>query len=106
MRMVYNESPERLKKENKEAMEGGKMSTANEIYENVKALPEPIMREVLDFVEFMRKKATSQTSEPVNQTATPSDWPEIIQDYLGEPDFPPFEAERSELSEPNEDPLS
>ena len=73
------------------------MSTANEIYENVKTLPEPIMREVLDFVEFMRKKATSRTSEPVNQATTPSEWPAIIQDYLGEPDFPRFEAGRSEL---------
>ena len=81
------------------------MSTANEIYETVKTLPEPIMQEVLDFVEFMRKKATSRTSEPVHQAATPFEWPEIIQNYLGEPDFPPFEAGRDELLEPNEDPL-
>lgn len=32
------------------------MSTADLVYEQVKALPEPLAREVLDFVRFLRDR--------------------------------------------------
>jgi hypothetical protein len=32
------------------------MNTAEKIYEQVKALPEPVAREILDFVEFIGMK--------------------------------------------------
>jgi len=32
------------------------MSIAEQIYEQVKALPEPLVREVLDFVSFLRER--------------------------------------------------
>jgi hypothetical protein len=32
------------------------MSIADQIYEQVKALPEPLVREVLDFVAFLRER--------------------------------------------------
>ena len=37
------------------------MSTADAIYKAVKPLPEPLAREVLDFVEFVRTR--SQTAD-------------------------------------------
>jgi hypothetical protein len=33
------------------------MSLADQVYEQVKALPEPLAREVLDFVNFVRERA-------------------------------------------------
>ncbi|MDF9391323.1 MULTISPECIES: DUF2281 domain-containing protein [Methylococcus] len=33
------------------------MSTAEQVYEQVKALPEPLAREVLDFVGYLAMKA-------------------------------------------------
>jgi hypothetical protein len=35
------------------------MSIADQIYEQVKALPEPLAREVLDFVAFLRERRDS-----------------------------------------------
>jgi len=32
------------------------MTTADKVYEQVKALPEPLAREVLDFVAFLRER--------------------------------------------------
>jgi len=32
------------------------MNTAEKIYEHVKALPEPVVQEILDFVEFIEMK--------------------------------------------------
>ena len=32
------------------------MTTAEQIYHTVKELPEPALREVLDFAEFLKKK--------------------------------------------------
>jgi len=80
------------------------MNTAHRIYENVKTLPEPILQEVLDFIEFMRQKAANRPSGPMDRSAERSEWPEIILDFMGEPDFPPFEAARNEWIEPPEDP--
>ena len=36
------------------------MTTADAIYQAVKPLPEPLAREVLDFVEFLRRRGQSQ----------------------------------------------
>lgn len=33
------------------------MSTAEKIYEHVKALPEPVAQEILDFVEFVESRS-------------------------------------------------
>lgn len=33
------------------------MSTAEKIYEHVKALPEPVVLEILDFVEFLEARS-------------------------------------------------
>lgn len=35
------------------------MTTADAIYQAVKPLPEPLAREVLDFVEFLRQRGRS-----------------------------------------------
>ena len=70
------------------------MKTAEKIYEHVKKLPEPVMREIFDFIEFVsRKKAHGPAGEPIGTDAAPH-WPQIVLDYTGEPDFPPFEEGR------------
>ena len=82
------------------------MNTAEKIYEHVKALPEPVVLEILDFVEFVRGK----TIIPLTNGPTAVDptfrWPKIVLDYQGDPGFTPFEAGRNRLLPPNEDPLS
>lgn len=63
------------------------MSTAERIYELVKALPEAQAREVLDFVEFLQHKSqsvTAVTSEaqllslPVLEGYVPQGWKDAI----------------------------
>jgi hypothetical protein len=39
------------------------MSTAEKIYEHVKALPEPVALEVLDFVEFVESRSRRAGTE-------------------------------------------
>jgi hypothetical protein len=82
------------------------MNTADKIYEQVKMLPEPAVQEVLTFVEFMKSKTTSRFADSTKKTEGAGLWPKIVLDYTGDPDFPPFEAERHQLSEPHEDPLA
>ncbi len=36
------------------------MTTAEQIYNTVKELPEPALREVLDFAEFLKKKTSAE----------------------------------------------
>ena len=36
------------------------MSIAEQVYEQVKALPEPVAREVLDFIRFLRERGERQ----------------------------------------------
>ncbi len=79
------------------------MNTAEKIYEQVKALPEPAAQEILDFVEFVRGKTISQIT---NETTAVSQWPNIVLDYRGVAEFAPFEAGRNLLLALNEDPLS
>jgi Protein of unknown function (DUF2281) len=81
------------------------MNTAEKIYEHVKALPEPAVREILDFVEFMREKTINQLAGSPTAIDAASHWPKIVLDYRGEQDFPPFEAGRNQLLSPDEDPL-
>jgi len=82
------------------------MSTAEKIYEQVKGLPQPVIKEILDFVEFVSRKADRpSTGEPAD-TAIATKWPDIVLKFKGEPDFPPFESARSQLVAPAEDPLS
>jgi hypothetical protein len=82
------------------------MNTAKIIYEQVKALPEPVALEILDFVEFVRGKTISPFTNGPTGVAAASHWPKIVMDYQGEPGFTPFEAGRNRLLPPNEDPLS
>jgi hypothetical protein len=82
------------------------MSTAEEIYEQVKTLPEPLIKEILDFVEFMSRKTAIPLKGLTAEAPAASHWPKIVLDYSGEPDFPPFEAARSQLTTPVEDPLA
>ncbi|MEI7636697.1 MAG: hypothetical protein WCJ37_05285 [Syntrophus sp. (in: bacteria)] len=82
------------------------MNTAKIIYEQVKALPEPVALEILDYVKFVRGKTISPlTNGPTAFTAT-SHWPKIVLDYHGVTGFTPFENGRNRLLPPNEDPLS
>ncbi len=37
------------------------MTTAEQIYNTVKELPEPALREVLDFAEFLKKKKQARS---------------------------------------------
>ena len=68
------------------------MNTAKIIYEQVKALPEPVALEILDFVEFVRGKTISPLTNGPTGVAAASHWPKIVLDYQGEPGFTPFEA--------------
>ncbi len=53
------------------------MTTAEKIYRTVKELPEPVLREVLDFAEFLKKKnkpealSAKKRSETDNYFANP-----------------------------------
>ena len=78
------------------------MNTARIIYEQVKALPEPVVTEILDFVEFVRGKAISPLTNGPTAVDAASDWPKIVLDYHGDPGLTPFEAGRNGLLPPNE----
>jgi len=82
------------------------MNTAKIIYEQVKALPEQVALEILDYVEFVRGKTISQITNGPTTLAAASRWPKIVLDYHGVTGFTPFEDGRNRLLCPNEDPLS
>lgn len=42
----------------------------------------------------------------IGNEANATEWPDIVLNFKGEPDFPPFESARSQLVAPAEDPLS
>lgn len=42
------------------------MNTAEKIYKTVQGLSEPMLHEVLDFVEFLKQKRAAQVSKPGN----------------------------------------
>lgn len=46
------------------------MNTAEKIYKTVQGLPEPMLHEVLDFVEFLQKKNRRRTSPSKSQSET------------------------------------
>ena len=79
------------------------MNTARIIYEQVKALPEPVVMEILDFVEFVRGKAISPLTNGPTAVDAASHWPKIVLDYQGDPGFTSFEAGLNGLLPPNED---
>jgi len=82
------------------------MNTAELIYEQVKTLPEPVVKEILSFVEFISRKADISLKGLPDECIPPSQWPKIVLDYEGDPDFPPFEEGRNQLKAPVEDPLA
>lgn len=84
------------------------MSTAETIYEQVKTLPEPAAREVLDFVKFIESRLARQAGKTAKKrpAATAGAWPELVLSFNGEPELPPFEQDRSQLLPPVEDPLA
>jgi hypothetical protein len=49
------------------------MSLAELVYEQVKTLPEPLAREVLDFVAFLRKRG-ERTQWPAQATSLAQVW--------------------------------
>ncbi len=79
------------------------MDTAKIIYEQVRALPEPAAREILDFVKFVRGKTISPLTKGPTTFAAASHWPKIVIDYHGVSGFTPFEDGRNRLLPPNED---
>lgn len=83
------------------------MNLAQKVYEHVKALPEPAVQEVLDFVEFLKNRlAQTKKYGDTSQTAD-NRWPEIILAFEGVPDMPPFDEQgRAHLLPPLEDPLT
>ena len=48
---------------------GEPMSTADKIYEHIKALPEPAVQEILDFVEFIERKLSRTGGEDFSDKA-------------------------------------
>jgi len=50
------------------------MSLAEKVYEEVRRLPEPLAKEVLDFVEYLEVKhgLTDRTAEVLKQAQEPS----------------------------------
>ena len=42
------------------------ITTAEKIYRTVKELPEPVLREVLDFAEFLKQKKKATGTKPGN----------------------------------------
>lgn len=79
------------------------MNTAEKIYEHVKALPEPVALEILDYVKFVRGKTISPLTNGPTAVAASFRWPKIVLDYQGDPGFIPFESWRNKLLPPNED---
>jgi hypothetical protein len=55
---------------------GTTMTTAEQVYQHVKALPEPAAREILDFVEFLEQKLPCRSYEeaPTLQEWLKSAW--------------------------------
>ena len=82
------------------------MNTAEMIYAQVRALPEPVAKEILSYVEVVSKKTELSLKGLPDDSATPDRWPKIILDYIGDPDFPAFEHGREELELPVEDTLA
>jgi hypothetical protein len=82
------------------------MNTAEIIYAQVKAMPEPVAKEILSYVEFMSRKAEISLKGLPDGSVAPTQWPQIVLDYTGDPDFPAFEDGREELAPPVEDPLA
>ena len=81
------------------------MNTAQKIYEHVKALPDPAVQEVLDFIVFLENRlARTKKYDGASQTAD-NMWPDIILSFEGVPDMPPFEQGRGHLLPPSDDPL-
>jgi hypothetical protein len=84
---------------------GANMNTAQKIYEHVKALPDPAVQEVLDFIVFIENRlARTKKYDGASQTAD-NMWPDIILSFEGVPDMPPFEQGRGHLLPPSDDPL-
>ena len=42
------------------------MTTTEKLYKTVQDMPEPILAELLDFAEFLRKKMISKNTNPIN----------------------------------------
>lgn len=82
------------------------MNTAEKVYERVKGLPEPVLKEILDFIEFMSQKAEGKSKNAQEKAASSSEWSDIVLKFEGDPNFPAFELYRDQLVAPAEDPLS
>lgn len=74
------------------------MNTAEIIYEHLKALPEPAVQEVLDFVEFieMKQKKSNQVTAAIS-----TEWVSRLRHarglWQGRNDLPDFQAVRRDL---------
>ena len=42
------------------------MTTTEKLYKTVQDMPEPILAELLDFAEFLRKKMIAKNTNPIN----------------------------------------
>lgn len=42
------------------------MTTTEKLYKSVQDMPEPILAELLDFAEFLRKKMIAKNTNPIN----------------------------------------
>ncbi|MEO0535183.1 MAG: DUF2281 domain-containing protein [Cyanobacteria bacterium P01_A01_bin.123] len=71
------------------------MSTADQIYELVKSLPQAQASEVLTFAEFLLAK--HQSASQTANANTAQTWPELVQSLAGSwgSDFPSLEEIRA-----------
>jgi hypothetical protein len=76
------------------------MTTAEQIYTLVKALPQEQASEILAFVEFIRTKH-SITHQLSNSADTSTPWPELVSTLAGAwaDDFPSPESIRTDIGQ-------